>query len=199
LKRQLDPGETLTLEVVFTTGDPDQGSFEDFPIGLTFEEQCAVNTFDLLVYNFSLTIDFDDFLGGEYVDMAHYQNETYGIEIKCKAGLSDECRILDTESPMEENLGSTNEDCPDPGPGVGEGGEPGSPYENCEPQYRVLIMQHKNSKDPITEPNSHEPGGDIEINFSEWQGTLNELGVLVGDNSTVTLRVRFLLNLLDTT
>jgi hypothetical protein len=58
-------------------------------------------------------------------------------------------RTLDTANPGEEpfgdaDLGAPNEKCTPPGPGVGAGGEPGLPGENCSPLGNVLIIQEEN-------------------------------------------------------
>ena len=50
--------------------------------------------------------------------------------------------VFDSSDPSGDDfdLGTPNETCPAPGPGIGIGGEVGSPNENCTPQGNLLII-----------------------------------------------------------
>lgn len=55
--------------------------------------------------------------------------------------------IFDSSNPVcdDDDLGSPNETCAGGGPGIGAGGEVGSPYENCSELNNLLIVSELNS------------------------------------------------------
>lgn len=75
--------------------------------------------------------------------------------------------IFDSEVPTAgfEDLGSPNETCCTPGPGIGAGGEMGQPGENCENLKKVLIIS--NSPPNPLAPEPKPDGGIITIDFYE--------------------------------
>lgn len=101
-------------------------------------------------------------------------------------------RLFDTSNPPNGNtgLGSPNELCsPVPGPGVGQGGEPSAPGENCEPQGSVLIIQDEDD-DAMPKPN--DMGGIIKFNFMDRVQTVHEIGLMdIDTNAVTTITVTF--------
>lgn len=95
----------------------------------------------------------------------------FGLTLSATGGFGSLPRTFDTANPgtMEfgdPDLGAPNEKCTPPGPGVGIGGEPGLPGENCEPLGNVLIIQEKNSDPSI--PDDNVNGGMI---IFDWEDT----------------------------
>jgi hypothetical protein len=121
---------------------------------------------------------------------AYIQNEwlnTYGLRIEATGGYSPsgKARIFDTSYPGTDHftgdpdLGSPNEKCAGGGPGIGAGGEPGSPGENCEPLGNVLTIQESNKG--TVDDNS--AGGTISFNFGR-PVKLEHIGLLdMGKNN----------------
>ena len=68
---------------------------------------------------------------------------------------------MDVDDP---DLGSPNEMCSPPGPGVGMGGEPTSYFSNCDPQGNLLIIQDPRVPDE-TDPNDSGFGGCFKFEF----------------------------------
>ena len=71
-----------------------------------------------------------------------------GLVLNASGGVGTLPRLFDTFNPRGPNgsggdadLGSPNESCPVPGPGIGQGGALGEIGENCEPLGNVLIVQ----------------------------------------------------------
>ena len=75
--------------------------------------------------------------------------------------------IFDSSAPTAgfEDLGSPNETCCTPGPGIGAGGEMGQPGENCEDLKKVLIIS--NSPPNPLAPEPKPDGGIITVEFYE--------------------------------
>jgi len=74
--------------------------------------------------------------------------------------------IFDTSQPgPDPDLGTPNQACPGGGPGVGVGGEPGQPGENCEFQGNALIIP--NAVGPGVAPNDDSAGGIITLTFDQ--------------------------------
>lgn len=88
-------------------------------------------------------------------------------------------RLFDTANPGSEpagdaDLGAPNEKCTPSGPGVGVGGEPGMPGENCAPQGNVLIVQEGNTEIP----DDNADGGSLIFNFVTKADKVYEIGLL---------------------
>ena len=98
---------------------------------------------DLVTVDFNTAADGTVIPGGTYIDT---QYVGLGMTFFAEGGVGDKPRAFNTPNPgtMEcgdPDLGSPNERCSPPGPGIGEGGEPGMPGENCEALGNVLIIQ----------------------------------------------------------
>jgi len=128
-------------------------------------------------------IDFDalpdgtPLAGGEYLGTEWL--EEYGLTLSASGGFSDKPRLFDTANPGDEkigdiDLGSPNEKCAGGGPGVGVGGEPGEPGENCVPQGNVLIIQESDTR----QPDDNVDGGTITFDFSSEVDVVNEIGLM---------------------
>ena len=80
-------------------------------------------------------------------------------------------------------LGTPNQRCTPPGPGIGEGGDPDMPGANCVPQGNVLIIQEDNpGKNDIPDDNMN--GGVVMFDFSSNVKSVNEIGLLDVDYAT---------------
>lgn len=120
-------------------------------------------------------LNFDSLHAGEYVTTQ--LKAEFGVTVQ--ATLSDgassgftpnnAARVFDTTNPLADapnddlDLGSPNEGCRGGGPGVGAGGAPGSPYENCVPLGNVLIIQEEDT----AEPDDNSAGGFLTFRFSD--------------------------------
>ncbi len=112
----------------------------------------------------------------------------YGLSLSASGGLGTLPRLFDSSEPIgDRDLGAPNNRCTPPGPGVGEGGEPGTPGENCSPLGNVLIIQEVND-DPSV-PDDQRGGGAIVFDFNEPINYFYEIGLLDIDkpNSTITV------------
>lgn len=93
-----------------------------------------------------------------------------------RGALGDHPRIFDSANPYkkvggtvcgDKDLGAPNTECPGGGPGRGVGGEPGSDYENCDPQGNVLIIQEDNRDNVCGDiPDDNQEGGTMTLKFS---------------------------------
>lgn len=102
---------------------------------------------------------------GDIVSSITNDGLTMTIEVESN-GENDVAMIFDTSNPgPDPDLGTPNEKCPGGGPGVGAGGEPGQPGENCRFLGNVLIIP----KDvgPDVEPNDESTGGLVKLTFSQ--------------------------------
>jgi hypothetical protein len=129
-----------------------------------------------------VTVDFDttangvSLQGGKYVSK---QWESLGLTLSAVGGLEgeDRPRIFDTSYVGNDpDLGAPNEFCTNPGPGKGDGGEPGQIGENCVPQGNALIVQ--TADETITIPDDNVDGGSIAMDFSKDVSYVSEIGLL---------------------
>jgi hypothetical protein len=118
--------------------------------------------------------------GGEYV-----QNEwlAFGLFLSCsgKNVLGDIPRLFNTSDPVDGefgdlDLGSPNQGCNPSGPGIGSGGAPGAPGENCDPLGNVLMCQEDNDNPDI--PDDASKGGVITFEFTSDVVEVTEIGLL---------------------
>jgi hypothetical protein len=142
----------------------------------------------------SIIIDFDKDANGYPIKPGTYvRNEWKSLGLVVDASgtksATNGARILDTTNPGSEedgdpDLGAPNQRCtPGGGPGIGEGGEPKSAGENCQPQGNVLIVQEDNSHPEI--PDDKAGGGIITLDFFEPGGLyVYEIGLLGIDEAT---------------
>ena len=121
------------------------------------------------------TVDFSDLQTGAYVgDLS----SEFGIMISASSDTGytpgGQARIFDTRYPTGDSgqtlcqgndgnagLGAPNFMCSGGGPGIGDGGEPGQPTENCGDVGKVLIIQKDNSPCPV----DNLDGGTITMEF----------------------------------
>jgi len=116
--------------------------------------------------------------------------EAYGMTIETSTTEGDgKARIYDTieDTGADPCLGSPNERCTPPGPGVGEGGEPDiQDGANCEPQGNVFIIQDLGRK----EPDSTELGGTISFSFDPPLEELISIGFMnIGADTAASLKI----------
>lgn len=123
----------------------------------------------------SVVIDFDTsppggapLVGGDYLSNEWYN--AYGLMLSATGGLSNKPRLFDTSHPGttklgDPDLGTPNQRCSGGGPGVGEGGEPKEPGENCEPLGNVLIIQEDNDHPEV--PDDNVDGGTMTFKFDD--------------------------------
>lgn len=98
-----------------------------------------------------VTVDFDTAANGTLLPPGMYVSDEwidYGMLLSVNGGLGGLPRLFDTANPRGPNnkggdpdLGAPNTRCDSRGPGIGEGGWPGSVGENCNPLGNVLIIQ----------------------------------------------------------
>ena len=138
-----------------------------------------------------VTVDFDSLPDGSSLESGEFikkQYSAYGIIISASGGAEELPRLFDSSAALPSDdldLGSPNEKCEEnPGPGVGIGGEPGEPGENCIPQGNVLIIQ----EDDEEEPNDREGGGMIIFEFQP-NVEVFEIGLMdiEGNDSSITV------------
>ena len=113
--------------------------------------------------------------------------EEYSLIVSAKGGFGTLPRIFDTAQVGNDlygdpDLGSPNEKCTPPGPGVGLGGEPGEPGENCEYLGNVLIIQEDNTDTTI--PDDNAEGGTITLEFVPPAVFVTQIGLLDVDYET---------------
>jgi hypothetical protein len=113
--------------------------------------------------------------------------EEYSLTLSASGGFGTLPRIFDTAQIGNDlygdpDLGSPNEKCTPPGPGVGLGGEPGAPGENCEYLGNVVIIQEDSSNTAI--PDDNMEGGTITLNFDPAAVFVNQIGLLDVDYKT---------------
>ena len=80
----------------------------------------------------------------------------------------------------DSDLGSPNQFCNPSGPGVGAGGEPNQPGENCVPQGNVLIIQEEGT----VQPDANSEGGTITFDFTPEMDYVYEIGLMSIDTET---------------
>jgi hypothetical protein len=86
-------------------------------------------------------------------------------------------RVFNTSDPgRDPDLGAPNGKCSPPGPGIGHGGEPNTPGENCEALGNVLIIQEDN--DELGIPDNQACGGTISFEFITAVQYFNEIGIM---------------------
>jgi len=107
------------------------------------------------------------------VNFDHYDTGTTNptipeLIISGPDSLNNPMMIFDSEAPTtgHEDLGSPNATCCiPPGPGIGAGGAIGMPGENCDDQFKILII----SDSPPTpgDPVPKADGGLVTVDFAE--------------------------------
>jgi hypothetical protein len=97
--------------------------------------------------------------------------------------------VFDSENILgndDADLGSPNVDCPNPGPGIGDGGGQTADFPNCEPQGNLLIIQNNAFGEGT--PNDSPKGGCMYIVFAK-EVTLYDMG-LMDMEELLTIKVR---------
>jgi hypothetical protein len=209
-----DPDKTVDnlIYVTLTDGEEDKNNdFVDAPTLSSTKSPVAVPTFSptkapvppfstpstgsSLCVNF--TIDFDSLpngtslLGGAYVSNEWF--EVVGLTLSASGGYGDIPRLFNTSDVGnsqygDTHLGSPNEKCDSSGPGIGSGGVPGTPGENCVPMGNVLIIQ-ENNKDK-SQPDDHASGdGVITFSFTSPVQFVYAIGLMdiEGNDTTITV------------
>jgi hypothetical protein len=142
--------------------------------------------------DFSTTGTGADLAHGEYVSMEWFTK--YGMVVKAS---SDQCytpngqvRVFDTSRPgqLDLDLGSPNEKCPLPGPGVGAGGEPVQPGVNCKAdgEGNVLVIQQSEG----SEPNDCSSGGTMTFSFYPPLENAVSIGLMDIEGDSTLLQVK---------
>jgi hypothetical protein len=113
------------------------------------------------------------------------------VSISASGGYLDVPRLLNTSDVGDEingdrDLGSPNQRCSPSGPGVGVGGEPDMPGQNCVLQGNMLIIQESNAE----QPDDNARGDMITFDFASKVKTVDAIGLMdideVGTNLMVT-------------
>ena len=139
----------------------------------------AAGECELVTVDFARDADGNSLSPGQYVEL---EWESYGLVLASKNGFGNKPRIFDTSNPGtveagDPDLGSPNQKCNNSGPGVGIGGEPGSPGENCKPLGYALIVQENNAQMEI--PDDNAKGGVLTFKFLQEGGTyVKEIEIL---------------------
>jgi len=111
----------------------------------------------------------------------------FGLTLSATGGFGTLPRIFNTANPGtvkegDPDLGSPNNRCSPPGPGVGEGGEPDTKGANCVPLGNVIIVQEVN--DDMSVPDDSADGGTIVFDFEPVANKVYEIGLLDIDYET---------------
>lgn len=149
---------------------------------LSYNEDCE------LCYTPSITIDFENFQKGDVVSDIGYGISVRAIKIvKRLLGTTAVASpmIFDTSDPSGDDLdlGTPNEDFG--GPGVGTGGEMGSPLENRVALGNVLIISE--NEDSI-EPDDSKFGGTLFFSFNSAT-YVETIGLLDNDEHAVAFEL----------
>jgi PT repeat len=105
-----------------------------------------------------VTLDFEMLTPGQYITSE--LKATYGVTLKAWASKNaftpnGAARVLDTANRYgkEDTMHmSPNQGCG--GQGVGAGGAPGSPFSNCDPLSKILVVQASSVKDSYVKANT---------------------------------------------
>lgn len=145
-----------------------------------------------------VTVGFEQDAAGNALSPGDYvsnQWESYGLILSAKGGYGTLPRLFDCSNPGsydygDPDLGSPNETCDPPGPGIGAGGERGSLGENCSPLGFALIVQEKNNALEIPDDNAR--GGVMYFDFTKPGGTyVAEITLLDIDYSGASIVVGY--------
>ena len=135
-------------------------------------------------------LDFETSADGTSIPPGAYLEtewEEIGVSLSAIGGFGSLPRALDTANPgSSTSLGSPNERCTGGGPGIGEGGEPDTIGENCNPLGNVLIVEAVG--DPSVVMPSEQPVM-IEFEFMPVAPRVYEIGLLNIDGSTTVTAV----------
>jgi hypothetical protein len=140
-----------------------------------------------VVLDFDTLADGTNILGGSYL-WNEYKDE-FGVVLSASGGFLQFPRLFNTANANDEeaHLGSPNELCQSPGPGVGVGGEPDAVTSNCEPLGNVLIIQ---DTEDTSQPKDTDDGGVISfIIDSDKVESVNEIGLFSIDSIGTTIKV----------
>lgn len=132
--------------------------------GIGSSQTAAAQTTEPILFDFTSS-NGQPLNRGDIVESITNRGLTMTIDVESN-GDHDVAMIFDTSQPgPDPDLGTPNENCPGGGPGVGVGGEPGQPGENCTFQGNVLIIP--NNVGPNVAPNDSSSGGLVTLTFSE--------------------------------
>ncbi len=109
-----------------------------------------------------ILIDFENLAPGTNVTEVTVDGLTVSVEATGGIG---EAWIFDSSAPTggDEDLGTPNQNCTPAGPGIGEGGVPGTAGENCVALGNILIIQENDNGIP----DDAATGGTLTFTFSE--------------------------------
>jgi hypothetical protein len=114
--------------------------------------------------------------------------DAYGMTLSTSGGYSFLPRVFNTSDPgRDPDLGAPNRKCFPPGPGVGVGGEPNTPGENCEALGNVLIIQEDNDEPEL--PDDPARGGTMAFEFITAIKYVYEIGIMDIERNTTSVTV----------
>jgi len=148
-------------------------------IEITPKQTCIIATVDFNIKADGTPLEPGLYVGDEWLE--------FGMVVWASGGVSELPRLFDTSKPRpklgcgDPDLGAPNKGCSPPGPGIGAGGAPGKPGENCDKLGNVLIIQEDNDGDC---PDDNRRGGTIAFDFVEPALAVYEMGFLNTDDGT---------------
>ncbi len=145
------------------------------PVIVPTAPECFVIDFETDGQGADLVLDRNDNDSG-YVE--NEWNNYCGVVLSAEGGVRSLPRLFDSANPLldpskpkgcgDSDLGAPNENCPDGGPGIGDGGKPGKEGENCVPLGLILIVQEEKSNGVLNNCPDDKVGGNMTFDFGEY-------------------------------
>jgi hypothetical protein len=132
----------------------------------------------------STSIDFEGFNAGDVVtNLGSVTVKAFKRNVKKGPFVSGEAMIFDSSCPGgctgdDVDLGTPNESFG--GPGIGNAGTAGKPYENSIAHGKILIVSEDGDS---TDPDDNEYGGKLVFTF-DYPTDVNAIGILDNEKTT---------------